>query len=244
MPRPTYPVTLIERHQLSSNTIQLDFNVDGSFSYEAGQFIQLHFHHNGEDFKRSYSIANSPASFETTGILEVALSYVEGGVASGFFSTLEAGSELSLGGPFGILTAPENPAGQVVLAGTGTGIAPYRAMSEELLALAEKGTNITLLMGVRSRGELIYAEDLKAVADSHPNISYKTCFSREPDVDISDCENKGYIQNQFDGLNINPESDIVYLCGNPKMIDDATELLKEMGLGVRQIKREKYVFSS
>ncbi len=244
MPRPTYPVTLVARHQLSSNTIQLDFRVDDNFSYEAGQFIQLHFRHNGEDVKRSYSIANSPSSFTSTGILEIALSYVDGGVASEFFSNLEQGIELSIGGPFGILTAPKKPSGQVILVGTGTGIAPYRAMAEELVALAERGTKISILMGVRSRNELIYSADLKALADRSDDVSYLTCFSRETDVDSTRGEINGYVQSQFDTLNINPESDLVYLCGNPKMIDDATLQLKEMGLGVRQIKREKYVFSS
>ena len=244
MPRPTYTATLINRHQLSSNTIQLDFSVEGEFTFEAGQFIQLHFQHNGQDYKRSYSIANSPASFTKSGTLEVALSYVEGGVASKFFSQIQPGSRLTIGGPFGILTAPETHSGKVILAGTGTGIAPYRAMSEELIALAETGTEIIILMGVRTRQELIYANDFIALTESHKNLSYTVCFSRENQEDLRAGEVKGYIQSQFKNLNINPESDLIYLCGNPKMIDDATQQLKEMGVGVRQIKREKYVFSS
>mgnify|MGYP001608347100 CR=1 FL=1 len=38
-------------------------------------------------------------------------------------------------------------------------------------------------------------------------------------------------------------SDIAYLCGNPDMVDQAFNLLKEAGLPVPHIRREKYVSS-
>jgi len=37
--------------------------------------------------------------------------------------------------------------------------------------------------------------------------------------------------------------DIAYLCGNPNMVDAAFTALKECGLPVPQIRREKYVSS-
>ena len=39
------------------------------------------------------------------------------------------------------------------------------------------------------------------------------------------------------------ETDIAYLCGNPNMVDACFEALKEAGLEVKQIRREKYVSS-
>ena len=40
-----------------------------------------------------------------------------------------------------------------------------------------------------------------------------------------------------------PGEDIIYLCGNPQMVDDCVALLTEQGFGPREIKREKYTFS-
>ncbi|MGB8635748.1 MAG: ferredoxin--NADP reductase, partial [Rhodanobacteraceae bacterium] len=40
-----------------------------------------------------------------------------------------------------------------------------------------------------------------------------------------------------------PEYDIAYLCGNPEMVDAAFAELKDRGLSVRQIRREKYISS-
>jgi NAD(P)H-flavin reductase len=40
-----------------------------------------------------------------------------------------------------------------------------------------------------------------------------------------------------------PHRDIAYLCGNPNMVDAAFTVLKEAGLPVQHIRREKYVSS-
>ena len=70
------------------------------FDFTAGQFIQFHLPHEGKLHKRSYSIANSPEAFGRDGHLEVALSFVDNGLASRFFAQAEVGLELEIGGPF------------------------------------------------------------------------------------------------------------------------------------------------
>ncbi|WP_252177081.1 FAD-binding oxidoreductase [Endozoicomonas sp. 4G] len=244
MPRPLYPATLIAKHQLSQNTVQLNFSIEAGFDYQPGQFVQLHFSFQGQDYKRSYSIANSPESFRNSQQIEIAISFVKGGVASALFSEAEPRLELSIGGPFGVLTAPEQYDGRIILAGTGTGVAPYRAMIPALEKLAAKGTRILIMMGVRHRADMIYEQDFRNLAASFEAIEYRACYSREKSLTPSANEYPGYLQNQFPQLNLSPEKDLVYLCGNPAMIDDASGELKELGFGARQVKREKYVFSS
>ncbi|MFN7096231.1 MAG: ferredoxin--NADP reductase, partial [Gammaproteobacteria bacterium] len=65
--------------------------------------------------------------------------------------------------------------------------------------------------------------------------------SRDELQDAKAYECKGYVQTAFDELRPNPTSDVVYLCGNPNMIDDSYELLKELGFSAQQVRREKYV---
>ncbi|AMO55135.1 hypothetical protein GZ77_11845 [Endozoicomonas montiporae] len=243
MPRPTYPVTLINRHTLSSNTIQLDFQVDGEFDFIAGQFVQFMIDHDGKTHKRSYSIANSPEAFRADGHLEIAISLVKGGLASELFSQADLGLKLDMAGPFGILTAPADHSGQIVLAGTGTGLAPYRSMLPTLISMADNGIPVTVIMGVRHRSDLIYEQAFRDAAKQHSNLDYQVCISRETDVDENINEFNGYVQERFEHLNLDTGSDLVYLCGNPNMIDDAAKVLLDMGFGVRQVKREKYVYS-
>ena len=243
MPAPQYPVILTEKKQLSDNTVQLDFEFEGdsgaSFDFTAGQFIQFLIETKEKVKKRSYSIAGSPEEFSKQGKLSVALSYVKDGLASGLFSEAEPGLKMEISGPYGALTLPEEFSGQLVLVGTGTGIAPYRSMLPQLNQLANKGIPIKVVMGVRHRHDLIYRDDFEAV----DKLDYRVCLSREPSVDQAKNEHSGYVQDQFAELDLNPETDLIYLCGNPGMIDSAAAALKEMGFPPRQVKREKYVYS-
>lgn len=243
MARPTYPATLLAKHQLSQNTVQLDFRVEGDFQFIAGQFIQFLIDLDGKQHKRSYSIANSPEAFQQSGHLEIAISFVDDGLASNLFAQAEPGLKLDISGPFGILTAPESHSGKLVLAGTGTGLAPYRAMIPNLRELAQQGTEIVVIMGVRSRADLIYETEFRQFADNSESIEYRVCFSREEALNEQHGEFSGYVQQQFASLDLNTDTDLIYLCGNPSMIDDAANTLKEMGFGPRQVKREKYVYS-
>jgi NAD(P)H-flavin reductase len=51
------------------------------------------------------------------------------------------------------------------------------------------------------------------------------------------------VQDALSELTPHPEHDIAYLCGNPDMIDANFTLLKELGLPIKNIRREKYVSS-
>ena len=243
MPAPQYPVILTKKKQLSDNTVQLDFELEGGsgtdFDYVAGQFIQFLIETKEKVKKRSYSIAGSPTEFKEQKKLSVALSYVENGLASSLFSSAEPGLKMDISGPYGVLTLPGEISGQLVLVGTGTGIAPYRSMLPQLKELADKGTSVNVVMGVRHHNDLIYRNDFEAIE----RLNYRVCYSRETEVNQEKNEFTGYVQDQFSNLNLNPETDLVYLCGNPGMIDSAASVLKEMGFPPRQVKREKYVYS-
>ncbi|MBE2291238.1 MAG: ferredoxin--NADP reductase, partial [Xanthomonadaceae bacterium] len=51
----------------------------------------------------------------------------------------------------------------------------------------------------------------------------------------------GYVQQHLAEFAPDPAADIAYLCGNPDMVDACFEALKECGLPVPRIRREKYV---
>ena len=51
------------------------------------------------------------------------------------------------------------------------------------------------------------------------------------------------VQQQLAEIAPDPARDIAYLCGNPDMVDTCVEALKQAGLPMPQIRREKYVSS-
>ena len=56
-------------------------------------------------------------------------------------------------------------------------------------------------------------------------------------------DRQGYVQTALTEFRPDPEADIAYLCGNPNMVDASFEVLKNAGLPVPHIRREKYVSS-
>ncbi len=216
-----------------------------------GQFVQVHFEYaDGTATKRSYSLATIHDHALGSGdVVEIAVSYVAGGAATALFEGLDAGDHVEASGPFGrFCLTPADDNRRYLLIGTGTGITPYRAMLPLLeKQMAERGVEVVLLQGARSPGELLYGDEFRAFAEAHPGFRYLPCLSRElPDAGSplahADVRH-GYVQNALAGLAPDEPGDIAYLCGNPNMVDACFEALKEHGLPVPRIRREKYVSS-
>jgi len=214
-----------------------------------GQFLQVHFQlADGAEARRSYSIAVGRAlDTPPDARVDIAVSYVPGGAATALFEALQIGDRVEASGPFGRFCLYPNDANRrYLLVGTGTGVAPYRAMLPQLeRQMAQRGVSVVLLQGARNPVELLYGEEFRAFANAHPGFRYLPCLSRElpnagsphahPDV------RHGYVQNMFAELAPDPASDIAYLCGNPDMVDASFEALKDCGLPIPMIRREKYV---
>ena len=216
-----------------------------------GQFVQVHFAYaDGTATKRSYSLAtlHDHALGPGEGV-EIAVSYVAGGAATALFEGLPHGGEVEASGPYGrFCLMPGDANRRYLLIGTGTGITPYRAMLPLLhRQMAERGVEVVLLQGARSTAELLYGEEFRAFAQAHPGFRYVPCLSRElpaPDSPHAHADVRhGYVQQFLAGFAPDAGRDIAYLCGNPNMVDACFEALKEHGLPVPQIRREKYVSS-
>ncbi|MBI2379844.1 MAG: oxidoreductase [Gammaproteobacteria bacterium] len=240
------PLELVAKRELAPNTLSLQFRfIDGeSFAYTPGHFVSLHFDYRGEPVRRSYSIATRNETPDAATELEFAISYVEGGKASDYFFAAEPGTRIGVSGPFGLLLLPDTLPERTFLIATGTGVAPYRAMlprlAEELRAHPER--QVVLLFGCRTRAERLYAEEFQAFAAQHPNFRYLACLSREEPQ--GERERHGHVQSALAEFAPVPERDMVYLCGNPPMVDEVFNALKEKGFGVKNVRREKYVFSA
>ena len=217
-----------------------------------GQFIQVHFQYaDGTATKRSYSLATIHDHAMGPGeAVEIAVSYVPGGAATALFEGLDAGDTVDASGPFGrFCLVPADTNRRYLLIGTGTGVTPYRAMLPQLeRAIAERGIQVVLLFGARTPDELLYGDEFRAFADRHPDyFRFVPCFSRElPAAGTPHAHaavRHGYVQQFLPDFTPDPAGDIAYLCGNPNMVDSCFEALKESGLEVKQIRREKYVSS-
>lgn len=246
-----FPLKLVSRRMIAPTVAHLSFLRDDGLplDYIPGQFIQVHFAYaDGAPARRSYSLATLHDHALGPGeAVEIAVSYVAGGAATALFEGMEIGGTVDASGPFGrFCLMPGDANRRYLLIGTGTGITPYRAMLPQLAQLIrERGVEVALLQGARTPDELLYGEEFRAFADAHPGFRYLPCLSRELPAAGSPHAHAdvrhGYVQNALADFAPDAAVDIAYLCGNPNMVDACFEALKDAGLPIPQIRREKYV---
>ena len=249
-----FPLKLVDRRMLAPTVAHLTFaRADGQpLDFVPGQFVQVHFHYgDGTPTKRSYSLATLHDHALAAGeAVEIAVSYVAGGAATALFEGLEPGGTIDASGPYGrFVLMPADANRRYLLIGTGTGVTPYRAMLPQFERLfAERDLEVVLLFGARNPQELLYGEEFRAFAERFPDrFRFVPCFSRElPEAGSRHAHadvRHGYVQQFLGEFAPDAANDIAYLCGNPNMVDACFESLKESGLDVKQVRREKYVSS-
>lgn len=237
-----FKVILVDTEVIAPNVKHMTFRSINSydFSFKPGQFITFIFNQENKILRRSYSIATIP---RTSKNIEIAISYVSKGFSSDILFNLEVGQELNVMGPLGKLILPKDTADirNIVLMGTNTGITPYRSMINSLKEIENYG-HIYILLGVKYRSDIIYSKDFLLLEEKNKRIKFISCLSREKFVRIN--EFKGYVQGYLRLLDLDSCKDIVYLCGNPNMVDDTRKYLHEINFSSEKVIREKYISSN
>jgi ferredoxin--NADP+ reductase len=157
---------------------------DSEFSYREGQHLGVivpgphQFGH--EKHFRLYTIANSLKQSEDD-IVEIELCvrrcfYIdefsgeeEPGIASNFLCDLRPGESVILTGPYGEAFAlPTDPETNVIMIGSGTGIAPFRAFIQHLYQQqSEWKGQLLLFYGARSGTETLYRNEINNDLDNY-----------------------------------------------------------------------------
>jgi ferredoxin-NADP reductase len=243
-----FTLRLVDSFMLAPAVRHLVFErVDGQpLAFIPGQFLQVHFHYDdGTATKRSYSVGTVGDGHSPVQRIEIAVSYVDGGAATKLLGGLQHGETIEASGPYGrfcLQDADSHP--RYLLLATGTGVTPYRAMLPQIeKLLAAGGREVVLLYGARNEGELLYGEEFEAFAQGHSGFTFHGCLSREARAVPRPGDRSGHVQQVLAELGPSAERDIAYLCGNPNMVDAAFAALKDFGLPVPQIRREKYISS-
>jgi ferredoxin-NADP reductase len=243
-----FTLRLADSHMLAPTVRHLAFErVDGQpLAFIPGQFLQIHFHYDdGTATKRSYSVATVGDGSSPVQRIEIAVSYVDGGAATKLLGELQLGGTIEASGPYGRFCLQDTDAHpRYLLLATGTGVTPYRAMLPQFKKLLATGDReVVLLYGARNETELLYGEEFEVFAQATPGFTFHGCLSRQPRAVPRPNDRPGHVQSVLAEIVPAADRDIAYLCGNPNMVDAAFNALKEFGLPIPQIRREKYISS-
>lgn len=224
---------LVESRDIVPEVRHFVFEVPGveRLNFKPGQFISFKEALNGKEIIRPYSIASLPDGNR----FELCLNLVHGGVFSPRIFELKPGESIEMGAPLGFFVV-RNPSKEALFVATGTGIAPFRAMTPAYLQHPE-AAQLTLLFGVRYESHIYYREEFEKLAREHPKFKFWPTLSRP---EASWHERSGHVQTHLlEAIGDRRDLD-VYICGMKAMVDDVRAILKQMGFDRKQIIFEKY----
>jgi phenol/toluene 2-monooxygenase (NADH) P5/A5 len=217
----------------------LHLALDKPIGFQAGQYVQLEIPGLGES--RAFSIANPPADVERSGEIELNVRIVPGGRGTAYLhQQLKVGDRLRLAGPYGRFFVRRSARRPMVFMAGGSGLSSPRAM---ILDLLDGGCTqpITLVYGQRTRDELYYDAEFRALAQRHAHFQYVPALSTE--AEGSDWTGaRGFVHEaakaHFNGSFAGHQA---YLCGPPPMVEACIGTLMQGRLFERDIFTEKFL---
>jgi NAD(P)H-flavin reductase/hemoglobin-like flavoprotein len=167
---PSWWVGEIVRHDRRSATVAvLTIKPDQPLEFRAGQFLAVQVPQWPRVW-RSYSIANAPRD---SGLIDLHIRAVPGGVVSNaLVSQAAPGDALILGQPAGTMLVPADPDRQVACVAAGTGLAPVKAIIEEIASDPwQRRRQIALYLGARDERDFYDMPDLLALRSAYPSLT-------------------------------------------------------------------------
>jgi ferredoxin-NADP reductase len=151
-------------------------------------------------------------------------SMLGGKVSPRLFDGIETGEIFELGAAFGDMTLPAKPTGEWLFLAAGSGITPLMAMTR---ALAADGMPVplTLMYWARSREEMCFVEELRALAAAHLNFRLQLMLTR--DAAQAEDEREGRISAELlSGSVTGLAGRQVMACGPGGFVESARHLLE------------------
>ncbi len=203
------------------------------FDFRPGQFISLDIDLDGQKVRRPYSIASAPR--DDNGF-DLCLNMLPEGRVSSWLFHLKPGDKIGFSGPFGFFALREPPDPVSAFIATGTGIAPIRAMLQQLYSRPHD-SEVWLIFGVRQERDILYRGEFEKMAAEHPNFHFIPTLSR-PDPGWTG--HTGYVQRHVVRYLAGKQGLHAYICGLRKMIDDVAQEFRAMGYDRKALSYEKY----
>ncbi|MFD8697773.1 globin domain-containing protein [Kitasatospora purpeofusca] len=210
---------------------------DQAYPYRAGQYTSLETPWWPRVW-RHFSFASAP---RPDGLLTFHVKAVQAGwVSNALVHRAAPGDVLRLGPAVGGMTLDDTDGGDLLLVGGGTGIAPLRALVEEVAGRGAGGRSVEVFHGARTPAELYELAALRELADRHRWLTVRAVLSG-PGAGTAEAAAAGLLAGEL------PEAvarfgpwtgRTAYLSGPPAMVRRTSGVLLRAGLPAERIRHD------
>jgi Na+-transporting NADH:ubiquinone oxidoreductase subunit F len=192
---------------------------------------------------RAYSMANHPAEGNQIMLniriatppwdrAKKAFAEVPPGLCSSYTFTRKPGDKVTISGPYGEFHIKDTDR-EMIYIGGGAGMAPLRSHIFHLFHTLKTGRKVSYWYGARSKREIFYEEDFRAIEREFPNFKFEIALS-EPLPEDNWTGYVGFIHNvvleHYLKQHREPEEVEYYLCGPPMMLAAVQKMLDDLGV--------------
>lgn len=230
----TMPSRIVSLERVSADIIRVMLKTPPAspLRFVPGQYVDVI----AQDVRRSYSLANAPRA---DGLLELIIRRYPGGVLSEYwFERAQPNDLIRIEGPFGTFFLRDASPTHIVFLATGTGIAPVKALLEELAADPVRAARHRLSVFWGNRSSDSFCWDPIALG---LDIGMHHLLSGD---DAGWRGTRGYVQEAAVRHGIDPGDTVVYACGSSAMIASARDIMLALGLPPRRFFSDAFVSSN
>ncbi|NBV05317.1 MAG: NADH:ubiquinone reductase (Na(+)-transporting) subunit F [Cytophagia bacterium] len=209
---------------------------------------------NPEPIFRAYSMANHPAEGNIIKLniriatppwdrASNAWMKVNPGVCSSFVFNCKPGDKVTISGPYGEFFIKDTQK-EMVYVGGGAGMAPLRAHIFHLFHTLKTGRKVSYWYGGRSKRELFYVDEFRAIEKEFPNFRFHVVLSEPlPEDNWKVCQGLdgrdgdgflGFVHQSFIDNYLSkhkePEEIEFYFCGPPMMNAAVLKMCDDWGI--------------
>lgn len=210
------------------------------FRWRAGQHVDVRLTaEDGYRAIRSYSIATAP---DDGGVLELAIERLRDGEVSPYFHDVaEIGDSIEVKGPLGghFVWSPAD-CGPILLVGGGSGLVPLMAMIRHRAAAGSRAC-FRLLLSARTSADILYREELEALAAREDGFGLTLAVTREPARRPGDYGRRVDAAMMQDVLHSLPSAPArTFVCGANGFVNAAADGAVAAGVPAETIRTERY----
>lgn len=233
-----FDARVIEHKFLNEYVLRLRLKTEQQFDYHAGQFTTLWMNNK---VTRSYSLASVS---KLDNFLELHIRRIPNGVMSNWLcDEINVADSLQIQAATGeCFYVPGSPEQKILLAGTGTGLAPLIGIVRDALSQNHSG-EIHLIHGAVQMEELYLNKTLQDMAEQHEQFHYHINLLQAED---SASTNKAVTLDQqlLDIAGSELAESKIYLCGDAPLVNNLKRKMFLGGASMKNIYTDPFVIAA